>query len=98
MERFTQNPDLAAAEDPADAGVRRARAVGLTEPGPVGPVVGSVEVAVGRRGVAHREVQVALRPPRQAVEALVDVARRHSPDEALRFQSFARGDGVRDQV
>jgi hypothetical protein len=79
------DPEVAAvrpaAEDAADTGVGRPRALRLAEEGPVRPVIGPVEVAIARHRIAHGEIEIALGSPGEAVEALVDAVIRHAPDQ-----------------
>ena len=68
-----------------NAGVQAARPLGLAEHGPVTPMVCTCVVTVPNHQIAHREIEITFWSPRQAVEGLVHMPIRRSPDQTLRL-------------
>ena len=86
------------AKDATDARVRNLRPCRLAEKRPMPPMIGAVEVAVIPQRIAHRNVKIARRSPRQPMKTLMHMSLRHAPDEPFRLEIFVTNRPARNDV
>ena len=71
-------------KDTPDAVVRNPRPLGLAEIRPVREGIGTVEIAITRKRVTRRHIEIPFRPPFERVKALVYMPERDPPHKSPR--------------